>query len=321
MRSLSAHPFQNAPLSNSLSLKLLGSTLVLSVLVGCGAVEPVDEASRVEVDGTSQELVEDNGMSLNGLSLNGLSLNGLSLNGLSLNGLSTSAFSQWFGQNPSFNDTVMRYVVRCAVPEGESRTYTDSQGRSHTWQGSMGLAPNWSDGASASLAEQQVVSACLAAHANKYGMRVAVSLLGRNAQGVTIPFSSGELATFANREACFFGNLFSSSGAVYVGADWEQMDPRKSSTRACGLSARSGGGSEACAPLVHVGSCSSYCTLDASGTYYASCTYGGVTYRPLTTRVSAESVYTCGDGVCQFTERCGTGDTYDNCKLDCGTCG
>ncbi len=307
--------------SNPLALKIVGSTFVLSMLVGCGAVEPVEQPVGSELAGTSQEVVEDNGMSLNGLSLNGLSLNGLSLNGLSLNGLSTQAFSQWFGQNPSFNQVVMRYVVRCAVPEGESRTYTDALGRSYTWQGSMGLAPGWSDGASASVAEQQVVSACLAAHANKYGMRVAVSLLGRNAHGVAIPASSGELSTYFNREACFFGNLFSNSGSVYVGTDWEQMNTRKSSTRACGLSSRSSGASEECAPLVHVGSCSSLCTLDASGNYYTSCTYNGVTYRPITTRVGAESVYECGDGVCQFTERCGTGDTYDSCKADCGTCG
>ena len=301
MRFPPVAPTRNAPLFNPLALKFLGATFVLSVLVGCGSVEPLDEASHPEVDSTSQALVDDNGMSLNGLS--------------------TDTFSQWFGQNPSFNETVMRYVVRCAVPEGQSRTYTDSMGRSHTWQGAMGLAPNWSGGASASLAEQQVVSACLAAHANKYGLKVAVSMLGRTAQGVAIPVSSGELSTFFNREACFLGNLFTGSGGVYVGTDWEQMDPRKSSPRACGLSSRTSGGGEACAPLVHVGNCSSFCTLDASGTYYTSCTYGGVTYRPLTTRVSAESVYTCGDGKCQFTESCGTGDTYDNCKLDCGTCG
>ncbi len=310
---------RNVSPSHSLTLKFL---VMLSVLVGCGTVEPLVEVSPPGLDRASQELVEDNGMSLNGLSLNGLSLNGLSLNGLSLNGLSSETFSQWFGQNPSFNQTVMRYVVRCAVPEGESRTYRDPvTGHSYTWQGSMGLAPNWSDGASASVAEQQVVSACLAAHANKYGMRVSVSLLGRNAQEVAIPASSSELSTYFHREACFFGNLFSSSGAVYVGADWEQMNTRKSSTRACGLSSRSSGGSESCAPLIHVGSCASFCTLDASGTYYTSCTYNGVTYRPLTTRVSAADVYECGDGVCQFTERCGTGDTYDSCKLDCGTCG
>jgi hypothetical protein len=316
----SAHAKNISPFS-PLALKFVGAMFVLAVLAGCGSVEPLDEAVHSELDSTSQEVVEDNGLNLNGLSLNGLNLNGLSLNGLNLNGLSTETFSQWFGQNASFNETVMRYVVRCAVPEGESRTYTDALGKTYTWQGSLGLAPGWSYGASASVAEQQVVSACLAAHTNKYGIRVPVSLLGRTAQGAEIPSSSGELATFFNREACFFGNLFSGSGAVYVGADWQQMDKRKSSTRACGLSSRSSGGSEDCAPLVHVGSCSSLCTLDASGTYYTSCTYNGVTYRPVTSRVNAESVYTCGDGTCQFTERCGTGDTYDNCKLDCGTCG
>ena len=223
-------------------------------------------------------------MTLNGMTLNGLSLNGLSLNGLSLNGLATETFSNWFGQWPVFNDMVMRYVVLCAVPAGASRTYVDPDtGRSYTWYGGLGLAPDWSNGSPASLAEQQAVSACLAAHANKYGLRIPVSLLGKTAQGQVIPYSASELATYFNREGS--------------------------------------GGSESCAPLIYVGGCSSVCTLDASGTYYASCTYNGVTYRPLTTRVRAADVFQCGDGVCQFTESCGTGDTYDSCKLDCGTCG
>jgi hypothetical protein len=46
----------------------------------------------------------------------------------------------------------------------------------------------------------------------------------------------------------------------------------------------------------------------------------GVVYRPLTTRNKTTSIYTCGDGVCDPTESCGTGITPDNCYLDCGLC-
>jgi hypothetical protein len=72
--------------------------------------------------------------------------------------------------------------------------------------------------------------------------------------------------------------------------------------------------------MEHVGSCESFCTLDATGTQYTSCTYNGVTYKPLTTRISPADIYTCGDHVCQFTEHCGTGTTADNCGVDCGAC-
>jgi hypothetical protein len=69
-----------------------------------------------------------------------------------------------------------------------------------------------------------------------------------------------------------------------------------------------------------VGNCGLFCTLDASLTYYTSCTYNGVTYQPLTTRMRPADVYRCGDGVCQRTESCGVGVNYNNCSLDCGAC-
>ncbi|HYO74429.1 MAG TPA: hypothetical protein VEU33_50975 [Archangium sp.] len=61
--------------------------------------------------------------------------------------------------------------------------------------------------------------------------------------------------------------------------------------------------------------------MDPTHTGYVSCRHNGTTYLPLTTRMRDEDIYRCGDGVCQFTESCGTGRTYDNCRLDCGRCG
>ena len=50
-----------------------------------------------------------------------------------------------------------------------------------------------------------------------------------------------------------------------------------------------------------------------------ACTWHGVTYMPLTTRVRPSEIYTCGDHVCQISETCssspGTG-----CEKDCGRC-
>ena len=51
-----------------------------------------------------------------------------------------------------------------------------------------------------------------------------------------------------------------------------------------------------------------------------SYTYNGVTYKPLTTRIRTQDVFKCGDGLCQFTERCGSGNTASSCASDCGTC-
>ena len=283
--------------------------MLLTCAVGCGPEGALAVESE-EPGRTSHAVLAGNGLSLNGLSLNGLHLNGLSFNGLSLNGLSTTSFRDWFNQDRSLNDQVMKYVVACAVPVGESRTYTDSStSTTYTWSGALGLAPGWSSGQTATTAELQVVSACLAAHTNKYSLHVTISLLGLDGAGNTIPYTSQELTDYSVREACFFGNLFDGSTGTFGANDGLTLASNESTARVCGL-AGSGGASQ-CSPMVYVGSCSQYCTQDATSTFYTSCTYNGVTYRPLTTRMNPADIYRCGDGVCQATESSGT------CAADC----
>jgi hypothetical protein len=295
---------------------------------GCGVVgedtsfEPEALATQEAAAATGEEMdtmgLSVNGLSVNGLSVNGLSVNGLSVNGLSVNGLSTTTFRNWFEADPTERAMVMRYIVLCAVPLGQSRTYVSTvTGRVYTWNGLLGLAPGWSSGQQPTRNEQEVVTACLAAHANKYGMHIYVSVLGRSAQGVEIPYTSGELALYSETEACFFGNTFNDEG-IFAANDRNYLLSSESSPRACGLSAWNQ--STDCPPIVHVGRCREYCTLNAAKTYYTQCTYNGVTYKPITTRIRPSDIYRCGDGVCQFTERCGTGSSYNSCYADCGAC-
>ncbi|MFP2932758.1 hypothetical protein ACLESO_47950 [Pyxidicoccus sp. 3LG] len=290
-----------------------------------------------------QALESGNGLSVNGLSFNGLSFNGLSFNGLSFNGLSTEAFASWYRANPALADQVMHYLVHCAVPAGEARTYEDATtGQLRTWSGGLGLAPAWAGGAPATLHEQQVVSACLTAHANKYGQRVPISVLGLRADGVAIAVTEEESKQYKWRESCFFGNLFSGEG-VFVGRDKGRLKSRESSSRACSVVASRGDREDEeasedgasvedppeelelnrrrCAPLVYIGRCERHCALDASKSFYASCTWNGVTYPALTTRMDKRNLYRCGDGICQPTESCGEKNDYLSCKDDCGTCG
>lgn len=291
------------------------SGVLLVVLVS--ACEPVEGAPEPEHPSHQAQGLDVT----NGLSLNGLSLNGLSLNGLSLNGLSTSAFHAWFQLEPALHDAVMKYVVACAAPLGVLRTYTSpSTGQTYVWTGTLGLAPDWLQGAPATVAEQRIVSACLAAHANKYGLHVPVSVQGLSATGVAIPTTAVELLLYSEREACFFGNVFSGEG-LYVGNDGRPLNDRESTARACALSTSRNLVSQECAPLVRVEQdCGRFCTLDASRKFYVSCTYDGITWPAITTRMRRSDIYTCGDGLCQYTEKCGTGETYDNCGRDCGPC-
>jgi hypothetical protein len=297
---------------------------VLGWGVGCGgpteAQDFPDSPGAPAGDLSVAEAAEiaTNGLSTNGLSTNGLSTNGLSTNGLSTNGLSTNGFTSWFNASPANADMVMRYVVRCAVPAGQTRSYTSPTGVTYTWAGSLGLLPGWSSGLPATETEQQVLTACLAAHTNKYGLQISISVLGRDAQGNAIAYTTKEMDTYSEKEACFFGNVFSNEG-VYAANDRSYLSLSESTSRACGLSSSSN--NTDCSPIVHVGTCSDYCMKsDTSRPYYTSCTYNGKTYRPITTRIQPAQVYRCGDGTCQFTEHCGTGTAYNSCQADCGVC-
>lgn len=286
-------------------------------LTGCGPLTP---AERAEGQGLSaQNGLSPNGLSMNGLSMNGLSMNGLSMNGLSMNGLSTTAFSTWFNNNVVLGDVVMQYLVRCAVPAGQSRTWTNpSTSVAYTWAGLFGLAPGWAGGAAATTTEQQVITACIASHVNKYGVHVSISVEGKSSTGTAIPLEADELTTYSVKEGCFFGNLFNGDG-VFVGLDHTAWDSRYSSARACAFDYKHGASTD-CPPIQVVDDCSRICTQDYGKSYYASCYQNGKSYKAITTRLRSQDIYTCGDGVCQFTEHCGSGSTWDSCKADCGLC-
>jgi hypothetical protein len=295
------------------------STLLVLGSVACGAVEPPAPQDALEAEETraeEQDLSTTNGIITNGIITNGIITNGIITNGLSSANLGSPDFEAWFAEDPVRAAELMHYLVQCAVPAGQTRTYTRA-GTTYTWTGNMGLAPDWAGGQPATEAEQQLVSACLAAHVNKYGVHVQVSVLGRSAVGALLSLTLSELLSFSEKEGCFFGNLFAGQG-LYAGRDRDRLSAEWSSPRACVL--RPATGSTVCAPILHVGSCETYCTKDSLGLSYASCTYNGVTYKPLTTRIRSSDLYRCGDGVCQFTEKCGDGTTANNCAADCGPC-
>ena len=288
--------------------------LWLGLAAGCGPMVPEEELEPSSLHSRKQEM-----KALNGLSVNGLSVNGLSVNGLSVNGLSSVEFKAWFNQNPAEHAEVMHYVAQCAMPASSGLTWINPKtGKTHTWTGLLNLAPDWSAGRRPTAREQQIVSACLAAHINKFDKHVPISVLGRNAKETPLPYTAQELALFAEKEACFFGNYFTGRGGL-AGMDRDLLRHRESSSRVCGL--RSGRkNNEECPAVAHVGACQSFCTLDATGTYYTQCNYQGQSFVPLTTRIQPTEIFECGDGVCQFTESCGTGTTPDNCQADCGVC-
>ncbi len=300
-------------------LRVLPGVLLALLAGGCADPSLEDPSAPLNLESQAPELDDANGLGTNGLGTNGLGTNGLGTNGLSLSALNSASFVDWFNQDPTLADKVMKYVVACAVPRDSSLTWTNPVTNTpHTWNGNLGLTPNWAGGAPATETEQQLITACLAAHTNKYGVRVQISVLGRRADGSPISVESGEFSSFTKKEACFFGNLFQNEG-IFAGND-SSLARTQSSVRACGL--ERGGSFEAedlCPPIHHVSRCQDVCTRDALNRDFLSCSYNGKSYLPLTTRIRQKDVYTCGDGVCQLSESCGTGNTPDNCR-DCGPC-
>jgi hypothetical protein len=290
-------------------------------LAGCGAPDEAPSIGAAAAALTAANGLSPNGLARNGLARNGLARNGLARNGLARNGLLTADFQGWFDEDPATADAVMTYLARCAVPAGQALSYTSpTSGATFTWSGSLGLAPGWSSGLEATVAEEQVITACLAAHTNYYGRQIDIAVEGVGADGAAIPQAPGELSTYSVREAAFFGNLFDGSGALYSCRDHKEWSTEYSSARACAFDYKHGAApTELCAPIVFLGTCWDYCSwneLDA----FTGCTYGGQAYLPITTRILPADVFRCGDGVCQLTERCGTGNSYDSCKDDCGPC-
>ncbi|HVG58752.1 MAG TPA: hypothetical protein VNA24_09370 [Hyalangium sp.] len=305
------------------SLRLLAVTVLsLTSFVGCGPIEPSESQGlrQQSQEKRSENGLAYNGLAYNGLAYNGLAYNGLAYNGLAYNGLTTADFAAWFRQDQNMADHVMTYVVRCAMSAHQLLEYVDpTTNQLYTWTGSLGLAPGWANGQPASTREQQLITACLASHVNKHNQHVPFSVQGRDAETHEIPTGPTELAEYSQREACFFGNLFTGEG-IYVGSDRGDFNPLESTSRACSLWSGPGGSQSSCPPMIHVGSCSQACTPEPGGGFYRECTRDGVSYMPLTTRLRPVDIFTCGDGVCQISESCGTGHQYNNCAVDCGYC-
>jgi len=251
---------------------------------------------------------------------NGMSPNLLGLSGLHPNSLTDDHFKKWFAADPRAANLLMKYLVKCSLPLGLGMDF-EYGGISYTWAGLLGLAPHWAAGESIPESEQQLVSACLGAHANRYGAHVPISLLGTTADGTPLATSDEELSNFPVTEGCFFGNLFRKDGVFSASDRPVALADDQSSLRACAMPDRTGSGaSSMCAPIQYAGNCRDLCKPDPSNLYYLSCTVNGKTYRALSTRIRQDAEYTCGDGICQVTESCGTGSTWNDCGLDCGPC-
>jgi uncharacterized repeat protein (TIGR01451 family) len=150
--------------------------------------------------------------------------------------------------------------------------WTDASGVAHweAYPGILGLAPEWGTGPLGE-AHQELVSACMAARTNYYGVAVDFSLRGP-ASPIASP-SSAELGAYPSIEGAFWGDLFAATPylrACNVPAD---VSNDRAQMRDCAAGHLSGGSVVDCGIIQILGDCASFCTaLDGAGQFYPSCT-------------------------------------------------
>jgi hypothetical protein len=264
------------------ALLLIFASSLLS-LTAC-AVSPAEEE---EVGAAQQAEKGRNGLTSNGLMNNGLTNNGLINNGLTNNGLinngltsggiaSVSDLQSELDANPDAQ-MFLSYVVSCALPAGASVVIPSlaQPGTSYTFAGGLGVAPDWgsADTSACDTTCQEWVSACVISRVNYLGEHVPLSLRGDN-PGLAL--EEGELEAYPDREATYFGNVFTSPQQLYgcqtTGDDLTLIG------RPCGHGADTTG----CVIDV-IQDCGTVCIVDAATGYYGTCTAGGSTYTPAVT--------------------------------------
>ena len=191
-----------------------GARLSLLLTACCGAAcAPLPDQGGVA---SSDEALEGtngfqmNGFQMNGFQMNGLSLNGFQMNGFQMNGLSLpSGLSSTTGlMTTSGGRQVIKYMIKCAYPDGQNLVKQDQYGTSYTFYGSIGVAPELATGCD--LDCQEKISACMLAHVNNSGQHIGIWMVGPD-NGI----GWGGSDKFPYQEGAFFGNIFASPWQGY----------------------------------------------------------------------------------------------------------
>jgi len=196
------------------------TTQVLSVALAtalcAGACSDVTNVTRTgdeleSLNGLGINGLMMNGMSMNGMSMNGLGTNGLMMNGLMMNGLaSTNGLSSTTGLMTTYGGRqVLKYFVRCALPDGQTLVKQDQYGTSYTFAGAIGVAPEALTG-TCDLDCQEKISACMLAHVNNSGQHISIWLVGPD-PGI----GWGSSTSYPYQEGAYFGNIIANPWQGY----------------------------------------------------------------------------------------------------------
>jgi hypothetical protein len=252
-------------MNNRTCLSLMARLTIVFTAACTGSAE--SEAERLGE--AAENAISNNAISNNAISNNAISNNAISNNALSAGTLGSSALSaiQDPGTDGDLFRLLVKYAVSCAFDSSQSFSFswTDSASVVHneTYPGSLGLAPSWAS-EPLSLGGQKWVSACLAARTNYYGVTVTISLRGHiEALGA----GASEAATYTWEEGAFWGNLFTSTPALYACHLPADDAHSRAAQRDCaaGHIVPETGAVVPCGIIQLLGSCEEYCSPPIDG--------------------------------------------------------
>jgi hypothetical protein len=168
-------------------------------------------------------------------------------------------------------------MVGCALNASVSFNFswTDAQGMLHheTYPGILGLAPDWATGPLSTI-DMQMVSACLAARTNWYGVPVTISMRSHR-DPLRTKVHSDELDAYPDVEGAFWGNIFTTTPYLRACYNQQTISNSRAWQRDCAVGHldAQGSGIQPCGMISILGRCEDLCKkLDVAGQYYKDCT-------------------------------------------------
>jgi hypothetical protein len=252
----------------------VAAPVALLLLSGCAVerAEPGEDVGSAAAATVTVNTVTVNTVTVNTVTVNTVTVNTLISNTLTDSGIEGRVLDALQDTTPVgvANRTIFHYIVTCALEPDQSVTYTwadDAGTYTVTEQGQIGLAPTWSDEPLRDRG-QQLVSGCIAARVNYFGVTVPISV--RN-EVLAESTGSDELSEFPHVEGAFWGNLFVPNPRLYACYDPRNVANSRADQRECASGYPEGNGHVVpCGPITLTVPCDPE-LLDPWGQFYWAC--------------------------------------------------
>ncbi len=286
---------------------LIGAFGLSGLFSGC-----TETMIDIHIPGSAQQQIKSD----NGLGFNSITYNQEALSRLQEQALSVGTDEHGYlllSPEVSLVATVagrklLHHAAQCALGPNDTLV-TEHDGQQFEFHGLFGAAPTWSNHPLDS-AQRRIVSSCLLAHINAYGIPVEISV---RIPGV-IPTTTAELTSHPVFEGAFFGDIFAPGMPVYACAG---SDREIAAAHAPDRLLRACTDSSIDCPLEVVGRCRDVCETFTGSHGWSECWAGGKRYDDTT------SVFLHDPDDHQANRTCGAGNqcrfmvSADNGIIDC----